>query len=92
MDGKTKAYHWCEYHRLWTLHSPKECKKQPTGKYKARKGSSGKKKKYGLRKKANMDAKAAISALVHPDSNSDDDSNENTSDSEHPLLMVKTSN
>jgi hypothetical protein len=31
-DGKRKKYHWCEYHKLWTIHSPKECKKQPTGK------------------------------------------------------------
>jgi hypothetical protein len=83
MDGKTKTYHWCEYHRLWTLHSPKECKRQPTGKYKARKGTSGKKKKYSIRRKAYMDAKAAISALVHLDSDSDDDSKESTSDSDY---------
>jgi hypothetical protein len=29
-DGKRKKYHWCEYHKLWTIHSAKECKKQPT--------------------------------------------------------------
>jgi hypothetical protein len=41
---------------LWTIHSPKECKRQPTGKYKARKGSTGKKNKYTRKKKAYMDS------------------------------------
>ncbi len=36
-DGEKKKYHWCEYHKLWTIHSPKECKKQPIGKNKGRK-------------------------------------------------------
>ncbi len=49
-DGTTKKYHWCEYHRLWTIHSPKECKRQPTGKHKAKKGSLAKKKRYNQRK------------------------------------------
>ncbi len=32
-DGKRKKYNWCEYHKQWTIHSsPKECRKQPTGK------------------------------------------------------------
>ncbi len=39
-DGKRKKYHWCEYHKLWTIHSPKECKKQPTGKNKERRLST----------------------------------------------------
>jgi hypothetical protein len=82
-DGISKKYHWCEYHRLWTLHSPKECKRQPTGKHKARKGSPGKKNKYSQKKKAYMDAKTAISALVHLDIDSDDDSNTNQSDSDN---------
>jgi hypothetical protein len=72
-NGKTKKYHWCEYHKLWTIHSPKECKRQPTGKYKARKGSKDKKNKYSQRKRAYMDVKAAISALTHLDIDSDDD-------------------
>ncbi len=33
-DGKRKKYHWCEYHNLWIIHSPKECRKQPTCKNK----------------------------------------------------------
>ena len=82
-NGKTKKYHWCEYHKLWTIHSPKECKRQPTGKYKARKGSKDKKNKYSQRKKAYMDVKAAISALTHLDIDSDDDSNISPSESEY---------
>jgi hypothetical protein len=82
-NGKTKKYHWCEYHKLWTIHSPKECKRQPTGKYKASKGSKGKKNKYSQKKKAYMDVKAAISALTHLDIDSDDDSNISPSESEY---------
>jgi hypothetical protein len=82
-NGISKKYHWCEYHRQWTLHSPKECKRQPTGKHKARKGSSGKKNKYSQKKRAYMEAKAAISALVHLDINSDDDSNKSSSGSDY---------
>ena len=82
-NGKTKKYHWCEYHKLWTIHSPKECKRQPTGKYKARKGSKGKKNKYAQKKKAYMDVKAAVSALAHLDIDRDDDSNISPSESEY---------
>jgi hypothetical protein len=81
-DGIMKKYHWCEYHRLWTLHSQKECKRQPTGKHKARKGSSGKKNKYSQMKRAFMKAKAALSALVHLDIDSDEDSNKSPSESD----------
>jgi len=82
-DGTTKKYHWCEYHRLWTIHSPKECKRQPTGKHKAKKGSLAKKKRYNQRKKAYMYAKAAISSLVHLNSDSDNDSNKSSSESDY---------
>jgi hypothetical protein len=81
-NGISKKYHWCEYHRLWTLHSPKECKRQPTGKHKASKGSSGKKNKYSQKKRAYMEAKAALSALVHLDFDSDEDSNKSPSESD----------
>jgi hypothetical protein len=53
----------------------------PTGKHKARKGSSGKKNKYTQKKRAYMEAKAALSALVHLDIDSDDDSNKSPSES-----------
>jgi hypothetical protein len=79
-DGKRKKYHWCEYHKLWTIHSPKECRKQPTGKYKGKKGGNKKTSKYGQKKKAYMDVKAALATLAEQDSLSDDDSN--TSNSE----------
>jgi hypothetical protein len=47
------------------------------------KGSLAKKKRYNQRKKAYMDAKAAVSALIHLNSDSDDDSNESSSESDY---------
>jgi len=79
-DGKRKKYHWCEYHKLWTIHSPKECKKQPTGKTKGRKALYKKAIKYGEKKKAYMIAKAALATLAEDDSDSEHESN--TSESE----------
>lgn len=79
-DGKRKKYHWCEYHKLWTIHSPKECKKQPTGKSKGKKALYKKAIKYGEKKKAYMIAKAALATLAEDDSNSEHESN--TSESE----------
>ena len=79
-DGKRKKYHWCEYHKQWTIHSPKECRKQPSGKYKGKKGGNRKTSKYTL-KKAYLDVKAALATLAEQDS-SDDDSNTSNSDSE----------
>jgi hypothetical protein len=29
-DGKSKVYHWCPHHLQWTIHSPSECKRQPS--------------------------------------------------------------
>ena len=79
-DGKRKKYHWCEYHKLWTIHSPKECKKQPTGKSKGKKALYKKAIKYGEKKKAYMIAKAALATLAEDDSASEHESN--TSESE----------
>jgi hypothetical protein len=28
--GKSKVYHWCPHHLQWTIHSPSECKRQPS--------------------------------------------------------------
>jgi hypothetical protein len=81
-DGKRKKYHWCEYHKLWTIHSPKECKKQPTGKNKGRKALYKKSIKYGEKKKAYMIAKAALATLPEDDSASDQESNTSVSDND----------
>jgi hypothetical protein len=29
-DGEKKTYYWCQYHQMWTKHTPQECKKYPT--------------------------------------------------------------
>jgi hypothetical protein len=54
VDGTTKAYHWCPHHLQWTIHSPMECKRQPS-----------RMKKKGMFKKAkkreNLKAKKATS-------------------------------
>jgi hypothetical protein len=62
-DGKLKKYHWCEYHKLWTIHSPKECKKQPIGKPRVKKATTkGKTSKYGYKKKPYLEARSALDA------------------------------
>jgi hypothetical protein len=81
-DGKRKKYHWCEYHKLWTIHSPKECKKQPTGKNKGRKALYKKASKYGQKKKAYMEARAALVSLAEEVSVSDNESNTSKSESD----------
>ncbi len=71
-DGKRKKYHWCEYHKLWTIHSLKECKKQPTGRNKGRKAIYKKAaSKYGQKNKAYIEARAALASLEEEDSVSD---------------------
>jgi hypothetical protein len=36
VNGISKTYYWCPYHLQWTIHSPKECKRLPTGKGKSK--------------------------------------------------------
>lgn len=84
VEGKNKKYHWCDYHKSWTIHSPKECKRQPVGK---RGKKNPRKTNRFSKRKAYMDVKAAIAALaqeisMEDDSNtsaSDEDDNSNTS-------------
>ena len=84
VEGKNKKYHWCDYHKSWTIHSPKECKRHPVGK---RGKKIPRKTNRFSKRKAYMDVKAAIAALaqeisMEDDSNtsaSDEDDNSNTS-------------
>jgi hypothetical protein len=80
VEGKNKKYHWCDYHRSWTIHSPRECKRQPIGRNKGK--SAPRKTKKFSKKRAYMDAKAAIAALAHQES-MEDDSNTSASDSDN---------
>jgi hypothetical protein len=82
-DGKRKKYHWCEYHKLWTIHSPKECRKQPTGKYKGKKGVTKKMNKYSQKRKAYLNVKAALATLAEQNSLSDNDSNTSNSENDN---------
>jgi hypothetical protein len=36
VNGISKTYYWCPYHLQWTVHSPQECKRLPTGKGKSK--------------------------------------------------------
>lgn len=89
VEGKNKKYHWCDYHKSWTIHSPKECKRQPVGKNKGKK-IPRKSNKFNKRK-AYMDAKAAISALAHEVS-MEDDSNTSATDSDNNSNTSNTVN
>ena len=80
VEGKNKKYHWCDYHRSWTIHSPRECKRQPIGRNKGK--SAPRKTKKFSKKRAYMDAKAAIAALAHQES-MEDNSNTSASDSDN---------
>ncbi len=86
-DGKRKKYHWCEYNKLWTIHSPKECKKQPTGKNKGRKALYKKASKYNQKKKACMKARAAFASFSEEDSVSDNESNTHLSNT-HLFILI----
>jgi hypothetical protein len=89
-DGKTKAYHWCPHHLQWTIHSPSECKRQPS---RMRKKSifkkTKKKENFRAKKSANLQAKAAYQACLfdtdedEEDSNSDNDEDSNKSFSDY---------
>jgi hypothetical protein len=87
-DGKRKKYHWCEYHKLWTIHTPNECKKQPTGKNKGRKAHNKKASMYGQKKKAYMDARAALATLAEAESLSENDSNTSKSESDSNVSSI----
>jgi hypothetical protein len=71
-----------------TIHSPKECKKQPTGKNKGKKGVYKKASKYGQKKKAYTDARAALATLTEEDSLSDNDSNTHKSENDSNTSLI----
>jgi len=93
-DGKSKVYHWCPHHLQWTIHSPSECKRQPSRMRKKnifKKANKAKKKKedFRLKKSAYLQAKAAYQACLldsdedEESSNSDNDEDSNRSFSDY---------
>jgi hypothetical protein len=87
-DGTSKVYHWCPHHLQWTIHSPSECKRQPSRMKKKSIFKKTKKKKEDFRakKSAYLQAKAAYlfdSDEDEEDSNSDNDEDSKRSFSEY---------
>jgi len=72
-DGEKKTYYWCTHHKMWTRHKPSECKRYPV------KTAIKKKQSYKDKKKAYIQAKAA---LLNMNFSSDSDEDSNT-DGEH---------
>jgi hypothetical protein len=71
-DGEKKTYHWCPHHKMWTIHKPEECKKFPI-----RSRNQG--KAYKDKRRAYVEAKAALMAMAF---SSDEEENSNTEDKE----------
>jgi hypothetical protein len=67
-DGEKKIYYWCTHQKMWTRHKPSECKRYP-GRTEIRKKQS-----YKDRKKAYVQAKAALLNMKFS-SDSEEDSN-----------------
>jgi hypothetical protein len=90
-DGESKVNHWCPHHLQWTIHSPSECKRQPSTMKKKSIFKKTKKKKEDFRakKSAYLQAKAAYQACLfdsdedEEDSNSDNDEGSNRPFSEY---------
>ena len=78
-DGERKKYHWCEFHAMWTKHEPVECKMLPVGRNISKKYTGSKKTEFKKRKKAYMQAKAALQALGSSSSSDGEDSVTSTS-------------
>ncbi len=66
VNGLSKTYYWCPYHLQWTIHTPKECKRLPSGKGKSKltDKKAFKRSQFKERKKAYIHAKAAHKMLV----------------------------
>jgi len=57
INGHKSTYYWCEYHKQWTKHKSSECKKLPIKREQRRKDD------YKVKKKAYLEAKAALTEV-----------------------------
>jgi hypothetical protein len=90
VDGKTKAYHWCPHHLQWTIHTPMECKRQPSRmKKKGMFKKAKKRENFKAKKSAYLQVKAAYHACMFDTtdeeevSSHDDDEDSNKSFSDY---------
>jgi hypothetical protein len=70
MNGEKLTYYWCTYHNMWTRHQPQECKRYPIKRGRIDKVT--RKDEFKKRKKAYINAKAALQAMSLLDSSDDD--------------------
>jgi hypothetical protein len=82
VNGISKTYYWCPYHLQWTVHSPQECKRLPTGKGKSKPTDKKafKKSQFKERKKAYFHAKAAYEACMSTSIDSDEETSNSDND------------
>ena len=82
VNGLSKTYHWCPYHLQWTIHTPKECKRLPSGKGKSKltDKKAFKRSQFKERKKAYIHAKAAYEALMNTSADSDEETSNSDND------------
>jgi hypothetical protein len=88
IDGVKKKYHWCVHHRMWTLHSPQECRKADENRKKRKSPSqhegSSKRKKIHEKARIAFEALALLTNNSNPSNGSSDkeDSNQDSNFSE----------
>ena len=82
VNGISKTYYWCPYHLQWTIHTPKECKRLPSGKGKSKLTDKKaiKRAQFKERKKAYIHAKAAYEALMNTSTDSDEETSNSDND------------
>ncbi len=87
-DGQKKTYYWCPHHRMWTKHSPQECKKLPVG----NRIKDSKATHYKDTRRAYMEAKAALlSMTINSESEVDEDSNDEASKESQDTIYMEDS-
>ena len=83
VEGQTKTYYWCTYHKKWTIHTPQECKRaKSTAKgHKSQKDKKAiKRQNFKERKNAYIQAKAAYQACLIDTSDEDEESSNSDND------------
>jgi hypothetical protein len=84
IDGVKKKYYWCVHHKMWTLHSPAECRKADENRKKRKSPSKhqGPSKRKKIQEKARMafEALALLANNTNPSNSSSDreDSNQDS--------------
>jgi hypothetical protein len=98
IDGVKKKYYWCVHHRMWTLHSPQECRKADENRKKRQSPSKhqGPSKRKKIQEKARIafEALALLANNTNPSNGSSDreDSNQdsNFSDSSNSNSTIES--